>query len=443
VAEKIRVLVVDDSMVMRRVVSDILAAEADLDVQPPAAGGALALARLDAGPIDVIILDVEMPEMSGLDVLERLRQRRPAPVVIMFSASTQKAASITLEALSLGASDYVTKPSGTGSAAASVELVRTQLLPKIRAMGRRTQARLGSSPATSTPSGASSSSGAPLPTSPSSRTSSSPSFEAASPWPTNPPVQSSSSSSPPSSTTLGRTPSTTFGRAPTSSFGSRTPSSNFSTLPASTRPPRPFAPVEVIAIGTSTGGPNALSTVLRELPSSLPVPIVIVQHMPPVFTKMLAERLTSTTPVPVDEAVHGQVLEPGRAYLAPGDQHMVLQRQGVGVVITLNKDPPEQSCRPSVDVLFRSVAATYAARTLAVVLTGMGQDGLAGCQVLHAAGAQIVVQDEASSVVWGMPGFVARAGLADAVKPLTEVSQELLRRLRGGAPPPKTGASWQ
>ncbi len=158
---------------------------------------------------------------------------------------------------------------------------------------------------------------------------------------------------------------------------------------------------------------------------------------------MLAERLTSTTPVPVDEAVHGQVLEPGRAYLAPGDQHMVLQRQGVSVVIHLNKDPPEQSCRPSVDVLFRSVATTHAARSLAVVLTGMGQDGLSGCQVLHAAGAQIVVQDEASSVVWGMPGFVARAGIADAVRPLTEIPHEILRRLRGGAPTPKAGNAWQ
>jgi two-component system chemotaxis response regulator CheB len=174
----------------------------------------------------------------------------------------------------------------------------------------------------------------------------------------------------------------------------------------------------------------------------LPVPIVIVQHMPPVFTKMLAERLTSTTPVPVDEAVHGQVLEAGRAYLAPGDQHMVLLRQGVHVVVNLNKDPPEQSCRPSVDVLFRSVAATHSARALAVVLTGMGQDGLAGCQLLHAAGAQILVQDEASSVVWGMPGFVARAGIADAVKPLTEISQEILRRLRGGATAPKAGTAW-
>ncbi len=153
---------------------------------------------------------------------------------------------------------------------------------------------------------------------------------------------------------------------------------------------------------------------------------------------MLAERLTATTPIPVDEAVSGQVLVPGRAVLAPGDQHLVVHRQGTSVVAQLNKDPPEQSCRPAVDVLFRSVAATYGGHTLAVILTGMGQDGLLGCQTLSAAGAQILVQDEASSVVWGMPGFVARAGLADAVKPLGEMAQEIMRRVRG-ATAPKAG----
>jgi two-component system chemotaxis response regulator CheB len=415
VNDRIRVLVVDDSMVMRRVVSDILAAEPDLDVQPPAAGGALALARLDAGPVDVVVLDVEMPEMSGLEVLEKIRQRRTAPVVIMFSASTQKAASTTLDALSLGASDYVTKPSGTGSAAASIELVRTQLLPKIRALGRRTQARLG---------GPASALNAPLFPA---RAPSSPSPEALSPWPTNPPSQGMPK--PASSKKLGQAGADALSGAP------RTPSGSFGTrAPSTTYPARTTRPgVDVIAIGTSTGGPNALAAVLRALPATLNVPMVIVQHMPPVFTKMLAERLTATTPVPVDEATHGQPLVAGRALLAPGDQHLVVQRQGAQVVALLNKDPPENSCRPAVDVLFRSVAATYGANVLAVVLTGMGQDGLVGCQTLRAVNAQILAQDEASSVVWGMPGFVARAGLADAVRPLDDIPHEILRRLRGGA----------
>jgi two-component system chemotaxis response regulator CheB len=449
VTDKIRVLVVDDSMVMRRVVSDILAAEPDLDVQPPAAGGALALARLDAGAIDVVVLDVEMPGMSGLDVLAELRKRNPSPMVIMFSASTQKAASITLEALLLGASDYVTKPSGTGSAAASVELVRTQLLPKIRALGRRTQARLSATTNTTTTTTTTNTttttapSSVPTTTKPLAAVKS----DSSSPWPINPPLQATTTTATPSGSFGTRTPSTairapsgTFGgRANSGSFGARTPSGSFggrSTAPAS-------APIEILAIGTSTGGPNALGVLLHELPATFPVPIVIVQHMPPLFTKMLAERLTATTPIPVVEVTHGQVILPGHAYLAPGDQHMVLQRQGVNVVALLNKDPPEQSCRPSVDVLFRSVAATYAARTLAVVLTGMGQDGLVGCQTLRAAGAQIVVQDEASSVVWGMPGFVARAGIADAVKPLADLPMEILRRLRGaGSMPQKAGTPW-
>lgn len=415
--EKIRVLVVDDSMVMRRVVSDVLAAEPDLEVQPPAAGGALALARLESGAIDVIVLDVEMPDMTGLDVLAELRKRRSSPVVIMFSASTQKAAAITLEALSLGASDYVTKPS-TGSPQASVELIRTQLVPKIRAMGRRMQARL------STPSGASAPSGAPpAPRLP--RTDSRDTI-----WPTNPPVQASTATP---SSTFPRPSSTGF-RAPSTTFSARTPSATFGPAAGSGRA------IEVVAIGTSTGGPNALGVLLKELPAGFAVPIVIVQHMPPLFTKMLAERLTSTTPIPVDEVTHGQPLVAGRAYLAPGDQHMVVQRQGVQVVALLNRDPPENSCRPAVDVLFRSVAATYGAAALGVVLTGMGQDGLVGSQALRAAGSQILAQDEPSSVVWGMPGFVVRAGLADAVKPLGDLAVEIIRRVRGSTSLSKAGA---
>jgi two-component system chemotaxis response regulator CheB len=419
VPDKVRVLVVDDSMVMRRVVSDVLAGEADLEVQPPAAGGALALARLDAGPIDVVVLDVEMPEMSGLDVLAELRRRRPAPVVIMFSASTQKAAATTLEALALGASDYVTKPS-TGSAAESVELIRTQLVPKIRALGRRAQARLSSgtpSPVASGTSGTTSGAPSPSPALPARSTRA----ESRDPWPTNAPVQGSTA-----------TPSASLSRAagirtPSAVVARRTPSGNFTPV-ASGRP------VEVLAIGASTGGPNALGVLLKELPANLPVPIVIVQHMPPLFTKMLAERLTATTPIPVDEAAYGQPLVAGRAYLAPGDQHLIVQRQGVQVVALLNRDPPENSCRPAVDVLFRSVAAVYGGAVLGVILTGMGQDGLLGCQALRGAGAQILAQDEASSVVWGMPGFVARAGLADAVRPLADLPAEILRRVRSGSP---------
>jgi two-component system chemotaxis response regulator CheB len=183
----------------------------------------------------------------------------------------------------------------------------------------------------------------------------------------------------------------------------------------------------VVAFGCSTGGPNALSQIFARLHPSLPVPVVITQHMPPIFTKLLAERLTSTTPFTVHEARDGDVLVPGQAWLAPGDHHLSLHRVGTEVRIRLTGEPPENSCRPAVDVMFRAVASVYGARTLGVILTGMGQDGLRGCQELHDLGAEIVVQDQATSVVWGMPGLVARAGLASAVVPVGRVADEVIR----------------
>jgi two-component system chemotaxis response regulator CheB len=415
VTNKIRVLVVDDSMVFRRVVSEILATEPDLDVQPPAASAALALARIESSPVDVIVLDVEMPEMSGLELLKKIRTRQPAPVVIMFSSSTQKAAATTLDALSLGASDYVAKPAGTGSAAASIESVRAQLLPKIRALGRRPHARpspgLGQGGVfhpleKPTPGGVRAPQGAQ-------------------------PVGSGSAAS---AVTQQR-------RHGERAVGSFVPlSAPVAPLTAGAR--RPASTPEILAIGASTGGPNALSSLLRQLPPALSVPIVIVQHMPPVFTKLLADRLTATTLIEIDEAVDGQVLVPGRGYLAPGDQHMVVRRHGTQLTLSLNMDPPEHSCRPAVDVLFRSIAIACGAHTVAVILTGMGQDGFVGCQALKASGAQILAQDEASSVVWGMPGFVARAGIADAVLPLEDLPGEIARRLPldGGT---MRGAPWR
>jgi two-component system chemotaxis response regulator CheB len=188
--------------------------------------------------------------------------------------------------------------------------------------------------------------------------------------------------------------------------------------------------VEIVAIGASTGGPNALGDLFGRLRADFPVPIVIVQHMPPMFTRLLAERLSAEHAVRVHEASSGNVLEPGNAWIAPGDHHMIVVRNGLQVRILLHQDPPENSCRPAVDVLFRSVAKTFGGNTLAVILTGMGQDGLRGCEAVHEAGGQILAQDEASSVVWGMPGFVARAGLADRVLPLSLIGDEILRRVQ-------------
>jgi two-component system chemotaxis response regulator CheB len=199
----------------------------------------------------------------------------------------------------------------------------------------------------------------------------------------------------------------------------------------------PTARVDILAVGASTGGPNALATLFANLAKPVAVPIVVVQHMPPLFTRLLAQRLTASCGLPVHEAQHGDVLQPGQAWIAPGGSHMTVASRGGNVVVELNQDPPENSCRPAVDVLFRSVADVFGGRTLAVVLTGMGQDGLRGCERIDREGGQIVVQDEASSVVWGMPGYIARAGIADAVLPVDALHIELgrrLHRLGRGAP---------
>jgi two-component system chemotaxis response regulator CheB len=205
-------------------------------------------------------------------------------------------------------------------------------------------------------------------------------------------------------------------------------------------PPRP-APIvrpfvadarpAIVAIGVSTGGPNALAALIPALPGDLRTPIVIVQHMPPMFTRLLAERLNAQSPLQVREAAAGMVIAPGTVTIAPGDYHMVLERHGTEVRAALNQQPPENSCRPAVDPLFRSVVALYGARTLGIILTGMGQDGLRGCEGIRDAGGQVLAQDEASSVVWGMPGFVTRAGLPDRVLPLADMAAEITRRVSG------------
>lgn len=349
--ERIRVLVVDDSFVVRRIVTEEIAAHADLEVVGAAVNGKDALAKAAELRPDLVILDIEMPEMDGLTALPRLRELLPRAPVIMFSSLTALGAAATLEALSLGASDFFAKPSGSGGLEASRQVIRNELIAAIRALCPRRAARpaVVSAPA--------------------------------------PPVQ---------------------------------------------RPPSATSRIDVVAIGASTGGPNAIADLFAALPAGLPVPIVIVQHMPPMFTQMLAERLTKNSHIPSVEAKSGMELEPGKAYIAPGDYHLVLFRDGGRVRTRIHQDAPENACRPAVDPLLRSVASVYGASCLAVVLTGMGQDGLRGCEAIRATGGQILAQDEATSVVWGMPGHVVRAGLADQVLPLSLLSAEILRRVRTG-----------
>ena len=355
---KIRVLVVDDSVVIRRMVSDVLSREPDIEVAGAAADGRIALQKIEQVNPDIVTMDVEMPVMDGLETLKQLRKTHRRLPVIMFSTLTERGASATIDALASGAVDYVTKPANVGSAAAALEKIRAELIPKIRAHVPRSTAFASRS--------------------------------------TLLPV-----------TQAGRTP-----------------------MPSS---PRPVSNrIEVVAIGTSTGGPNALSELLPLLPDRFPVPVVIVQHMPPLFTRFLAERLSSKSQIHVMEAENKQELLPGNAYIAPGDFHMVVERNQDGVRLRTQQEHPENSCRPAVDVLFRSVAEVYRCDTLAVIMTGMGQDGLRGCERIREAGGQILAQDAASSVVWGMPGFVVNAGLADVVLPLEQIAGEIVRRVRVG-----------
>jgi two-component system chemotaxis response regulator CheB len=342
------VLLVDDSVVVRRLVRHLLDQDPAIEVAGTAADGRIALAMLPRVDPDVVVLDVEMPELDGIATLAAIRERHPQVQVIMFSSLTERGAATTLEALALGAADYVTKPPVLTPGVTALDDVREQLVTKIRVLGGRP------------------------------------------------------------------------GRAGGVDLVAAAPPT----------PPPPAGQVEVVAIGCSTGGPNALAELLTALPADFGAPILIVQHMPPLFTRMLAERLAARSALAVAEATTGVVPRPGQAWMAPGGQHLVVGRAGGVARLATSDAPPENSCRPSVDVLFRSVAAAYGPRALGVVLTGMGRDGVLGSGALRAAGGRVLVQDKASSVVWGMPGLVAAAGLAEQVVPLEGLAAELRRRVR-------------
>lgn len=383
----IRVLVVDDSVVVRRLIVDALSDDPGINVVGTASNGKIALQKIDELKPDVMTLDIEMPVLDGIGTLKELRPKHKRLPVIMFSTLTANGASATLEALSAGATDYVTKPANVGSVRESIKSVREQLIPRIYALGPKQRPSAPTRP------------GAPL----------------GRPGAPPPPGR-------PGAPLAGRPP---LGTPAAPSGGLRLP----------VRPGKGKTPgqrVDVIAVGCSTGGPDALAKVVHGFPKDLPVPVVVVQHMPPIFTKMFADRLDRASAVKVVEAVADVPLEAGTVYIAPGDKHLEVVRKGTSVLTKLHEGPPENSCRPAVDPLFRSVASVFGAHALTVVLTGMGQDGKKGCEVLARVGSEIVVQDEETSVVWGMPGAVAVAGLADVVLPLGSISDTLLARVGHG-----------
>jgi two-component system chemotaxis response regulator CheB len=370
--DTIRVLLVDDSAVVRRLVANALNRDPALDVVGTAADGRMALDQLDKLQPDVVLLDLEMPVLDGLQTLVELRKTHPRLPVIMFSRFTQRGVEATVHALTLGADDYVPKPGDGLEVGACIEQL---LIPKIKLLCKRgapsgTEVRLGSPDLPRTPREVGAASRA---------------------------AQEVRLGSP-------DLPRTASGR------------------------PR----IEAVALGTSTGGPNALAEVFRAFPADWSVPILIVQHMPPQFTSRLAERLSEQSQLRVREAAAGDAVSSAHAWVAPGDYHLLVRREGTSVRLALNQEPPVHSCRPAVDVLFRSAAEVYGAGLLAVVLTGMGQDGRAGCERVRAAGGQVLVQDQASSVVGSMPGAVAEAGLADQVLPLKDIGHEIVRRVRQG-----------
>ena len=323
-------MVVDDSAIARRVIGDALSLDPEVEIVASAPDGEVALRKLEAFALDVVTLDVDMPGMSGLDTLTHIRRSHPDLPVIMITCGGERTSRLALEAMSRGASDYVTKPSGQVSREEATASLASTLLPVMRALvEHRRKSRLA----------------------------------------------------PPSLTAAERR-SPAAGRA------------------------------QVVAIAASTGGPAALEEFLRALPDTFSLPVVIVQHMPKTFTRALAERLDRACRLRVQEAEAGVLLTSG-AWIAPGDHHLTVAREGPWVRLALDQGPPVHSCRPAADPLFLSVAETFGAHAVALVMTGIGADGTRGSRAIREAGGVILAQDEASSVVWGMPGSVVQEGLAD------------------------------
>jgi len=357
--QPLRVLVVDDTILYRTIVSEILTAIPGVEVVGTAANGEIALAKIAELAPDLITLDVEMPVMDGLTTLRRLQEIKAKVLVLMVSAHTRQGAAITLEALQLGAYDFITKPDGDDTQK-NLAILASKFRPIINAVMAQKILR-----------------------------------------------------------------QTIHGMAPES----------VTPPPAGVTPQLAICPsgrVEIVAIGISTGGPNALADLLPRLPANFPVPIVIVQHMPKLFTGALAESLDKKCAIRVVEGASGQPLQAATAYIAPGGRQMrVAGGQGpTPYFLEITDDPPENHCQPSVDYLFRSVASVCKGQSLGIIMTGMGSDGTLGLRLMKRHGAQVIAQDQASCVVYGMPMEAVKAGVVDVVLPLSDIGAEIMRRLK-------------
>lgn len=343
--ESKRIVVVDDSFLCQRVLSDVINARKCLEVAAVASNGEDGLLQIEKLQPDLVILDVLMPELDGIQTLIRIRKEWPQIKTIMFSALNVEGSETAMDALALGASDFSAKPNPMGTSEQVRQKLNEELVPKIEVLCGVEPKQFADLP-----------------------------------------INRSKHESRIINTKR-RSVNTAVGN-----------SDNLD--------------IWLIAIGVSTGGPDALSVLLSDLPVDIGVPVVIVQHMPAEFTAKLARRLDKVSPLKVVEAQLGDKLQKGTVYIAPGDFHMTLDRIGTDVIVNLNREAPENSCRPAVDPLFRSIPALYGNHCLGIIMTGMGSDGLKGCEVLRAANCPVIVQDEATSVVWGMPKLVSMAGLA-------------------------------
>lgn len=355
-ALRTRVLIVDDSAVIRSVISRTLSAQPDMEIVGTAGNGDIGVKSAAALKPDIVVLDIEMPVMDGITALPLILKESPATRVIICSTLSARGADISIKALSLGASECLLKPGGESINSAAD--FQNELVKIVRSLSPAAKRATATAANTSTASG---------------------------------------------------------------------------------KPPIPLRkatgialPPKILAIGSSTGGPKALMDILGHL-RDLPVPIVITQHMPKTFTALLAQHITQNCKIPCSEGKEGDIVKPGHAYVAPGGHHMVLKSSGNSVFLHITEDPPENFCRPSVNPMLRSLLPIYGSRILSVILTGMGNDGSQACADLVAQGGQVIAQDEATSVVWGMPGAVAAAGLCTAVLPANDIPVYIKSALSGAS----------
>lgn len=369
----VKILVVDDTILFRRILSEAIAKIDGAEVIGTAANGRAALAKINELKPDLLTLDIEMPGMSGIEVLDEMKKEGMVCGAIVVSALTTKGGKLTMQALEKGAFDFVTKPEGESIEESRNALVKS-LTPLIKAFSRRLEIR-------NLLNTGSKSSGVPK-------------------------------------------------------VGETSPKNFLAATPVLSDNMEAVSPVkcgkpEMILIGVSTGGPNALGEMLPMLPSDLGVPVFIVQHMPPMFTQPLAESLNSRCHLIVKEAEHGETAKPGHAYIAPGGKHLRLRSFNGSIRMETTDDPPENNCRPAVDFLFRSAAHQFPGKSLAVIMTGMGSDGLLGVRLLKRHGCFTIAQDEATCVVYGMPKAIVDADLADSVQPLKAIAGKISMALRG------------